>query len=135
MAVIHDMMPAFELLQPASVEDAVSLLAKHGSDAWVMAGGLDSFDWLKDRIRKPKVVVELGAIESLRGVKAAGDGIEIGAMTTLTEVVHHPMVREKFGLLFQGAEAAASPQIRNQGTIGGNVSQDARCWYAHGHQP
>ena len=63
------------------------------------------------------------------GVKAAGDGIEIGAMTTLTEMVRNPLVREKFGVLFQGAEAAASPQIRNQGTIGGNLTQDARCWY------
>jgi xanthine dehydrogenase YagS FAD-binding subunit len=129
MAVIHDMMPAFELFQPATLEDALGLLDRYGADALVMAGGLDSFDWLKDRIRKPRYVVELGAIESLRGVRASGDGIEIGAMTTLTEVVRDPLVRERFGLLFQGAEAAASPQIRNQGTIGGNLSQDARCWY------
>src|SRR5262249_34839192 len=56
-------------------------------------------------------------------------GLEIGATTTLTEVVRHPVVREKFGLLMQAAELVASPQIRNQGTIGGNVSQDTRCWY------
>src|SRR5262245_24005196 len=111
MAVIHDMMPAFDLFQPASLDDALGLLATHGADAWVMAGGMDSFDWLKDRIRKPKVVVELGAIDALKGVNASGDGIEIGAMTTLTEVVKHPLVREKYGVLFQGAEAAASPQI------------------------
>ena len=116
MAVIHDMMPAFELFLPSSVDDALALLDRHGSDALVMGGGLDSFDWLKDRIRKPRYVVDLGGIEALRGVKAAGDGIEIGAMTTLTEVVRHPLVREKFGVLMQGAEAAASPQIRNQGT-------------------
>jgi xanthine dehydrogenase YagS FAD-binding subunit len=61
-----------------------------------------------------------------------GDGLEIGAMTTLTEVVRHPVVKEKFSLLSTGAELAASPQIRNQGTIGGNVSQDARCWYYRG---
>ena len=129
MAVIHDMMPAFELFQPTSVDDALALLARHGADAWVMGGGLDSFDWLKDRIRKPKVVVELGAIDALRGVKANGDGIEIGPMTTLTELTRHPLVKEKFHVLLQGAEAAASPQIRNQGTVGGNLSQDARCWY------
>ncbi len=129
MAVIHDMMPAFELFLPSSVDDALALLDRHGSDAWVMGGGLDSFDWLKDRIRKPQYVVDLGGIETLRGVKAAGDGIEIGAMTTLTEVVRDPLVREKFGVLMQGAEAAASPQIRNQGTLGGNLTQDARCWY------
>jgi xanthine dehydrogenase YagS FAD-binding subunit len=90
---------------------------------------LDSFDWLKDRIRKPKVVVDLSGVGELKGVRETGDGIEIGAMTTLTQVVNHPIVREKYSLLSQGAELAASPQIRNQGTIGGNVSQDARCWY------
>ena len=135
MAVIHDMMPAFELFQPSSVDDALALLDRHGSDALVMGGGLDSFDWLKDRIRKPRYVVDLGGVEALRGVKAAGDGLEIGAMTTLTEVVRNPLVREKFGVLFQGAEAAASPQIRNQGTIGGNLTQDARCWYYRGGWP
>jgi xanthine dehydrogenase YagS FAD-binding subunit len=129
MAVIRDVMAPFELLQPTSAADAQRLLEQHGADAWAMAGGLDSFDWLKDRIRKPKVVVDLSGIGELKGVRETGDGIEIGAMTTLTQVVNHPIVREKYSLLSQGAELAASPQIRNQGTIGGNVSQDARCWY------
>jgi xanthine dehydrogenase YagS FAD-binding subunit len=94
-----------------------------------MAGGLDSFDWLKDRIKRPQALLDLSGIEELRGVRSVSDGIEIGAMTTLTEVVRHPIVKEKYGLLSQAAELVASPQIRNQGTIGGNVSQDARCWY------
>jgi xanthine dehydrogenase YagS FAD-binding subunit len=122
-------MAPFELLQPTSAADAQRLLEQHGADAWAMAGGLDSFDWLKDRIKKPKVVVDLSGVSELKGVRETGDGIEIGAMTTLTQVVNHPIVREKYSLLSQGAELAASPQIRNQGTIGGNVSQDARCWY------
>ena len=130
MAVIRDVMPDFELFQPASTDDAVALLAEYGSDAWVLAGGLDSFDWLKDRIKRPKVVVDLSQIPELRGVRESdGGGVEIGAMTTLTEVVRDPTVISKFKLLADAAEAAASPQIRNQGTIGGNVSQDARCWY------
>src|SRR5665213_1249727 len=129
MAVIRDVMAEFELFQPATVDDALGLLDKYGSDAWVMAGGLDTFDWLKDRIKKPAVVVDLSQIQELRGVKELNGGLEIGAMTTLTEVVHNPLVREKFMILAEGAEAAASPQIRNQGTIGGNVSQDTRCWY------
>ena len=133
MAVIRDVMAAFELFQPASVADAQKLLEQHGPDAWVLAGGLDSLDWLKDRIRKPRVVVDLSGIEELRGVRTlgnnGGDGIEIGAMTTLTEVVNHPVIKEKYDLLAQAAEVVASPQIRNQGTIGGNVSQDTRCWY------
>jgi xanthine dehydrogenase YagS FAD-binding subunit len=129
MAVIRDVMPAFELFQPNSTADALKLLQQYGGDAWVMAGGLDSFDWLKDRIKKPKVLVDLSGIEELKGIRITSDGIEIGAMTTLTEVVKHPVIREKYRLLADGAELAASPQIRNQGTIGGNVSQDARCWY------
>jgi len=129
MAVIRDVMASFELLQPASIADAQKLLQQHGEDAWVMAGGMDTFDWLKDRIRKPKFVVDLSGIEELKGIRTSSDGIEIGATTTLTEVVNHPLIREKYSLLAEAAELVASPQIRNQGTIGGNVSQDARCWY------
>jgi xanthine dehydrogenase YagS FAD-binding subunit len=129
MAVIRDVMPAFQLYQPQSVADAEKLLQQHGEDAWVLAGGMDSFDWLKDRIKKPKVVIELSGIEELKGIRATANGVEIGAMTTLTDVVQHPTIRQKYGLLAQAAELVASPQIRNQGTIGGNVSQDARCWY------
>jgi xanthine dehydrogenase YagS FAD-binding subunit len=129
MAVINDVIPAFELFQPASISDAVNLLTRYGSDAWVMAGGMDSFDWLKDRIKRPRVVVDLSQVQGLRGIKALNGGLEIGAATTLTEVVRDPLVRDKFGLLMEAAGLVASPQIRNQGTIGGNVSQDTRCWY------
>ena len=132
MAIVRDIMPAFELFQPATIDDTLRLAAQHGKDAWVMAGGLDTFDWLKDRIKRPKVVIDLSQVSELRGVREMNGGLEIGAMTTLTEVVRHPVVREKFSILSTGAEAAASPQIRNQGTIGGNVSQDARCWYYRG---
>jgi len=133
MAVVRDVMAAFELFQPTSVADAQKLLEQNDSDAWVLAGGLDSFDWLKDRIKKPKVVVDLSGIGELRGALSlgndGGDGVEIGAMTTLTEVVNHPLIKEKYDVLAQAAELVASPQIRNQGTLGGNVSQDTRCWY------
>src|SRR6185295_15097015 len=129
MAVLRDVMPAFELFQPSSTADALSLLGRYGSDAWIFAGGLDSFDWLKDRIKRPRYVVDLGGIEELKGVRERDGGLEIGAMTTLTEVVRHSIVRERYAILTEAAEAAASPQIRNQGTVGGNVSQDTRCWY------
>src|SRR5919201_1161490 len=129
MAVIRDVMPAFELFQPASTADALNLLDRYGADAWIFAGGLDSFDWLKDRIKRPRYVVDLGGIAELKGIRERDGGLEIGAMTTLTEVVRHPIVRERYAILTDAAEAAASPQIRNQGTIGGNLSQDTRCWY------
>jgi len=129
MAVIRDIMPAFDLLQPTSASDAQKLLQQYGGDAWIMAGGLDSFDWLKDRLRKPKVVVDLSGISELSGVRESGDGVEIGAMTTLTEIAHHPLIKSQYGVLAQAVEVVASPQIRNQGTLGGNVSQHTRCWY------
>ncbi len=132
MAVIRDVLPVFELYQPATIDDAVRLLDQHGTDALVLAGGLDSMDWLKDRLKKPKAVVDLGQIKELKGIREANGGLEIGAMTPLTEVVKHPVVRDKYSLLMQAAELVASPQIRNQGTIGGNVSQDTRCWYYRG---
>ena len=129
MAVIRDVMPAFELFQPVSTADALTLLDRYGSDAWILAGGLDSFDWLKDRIKRPRYVIDLSGIDELKGVRERNGGVEIGAMTTLTDVVRHPIVRDRYAILMDAAEAAASPQIRNQGTIGGNVSQDTRCWY------
>ena len=135
MAVIRDVMPAFDLLQPCSVADARKLLEQNGEDAWVMAGGMDSFDWLKDRIKKPKVVVDLSGIDELKGIRTTSDGIEIGAMTTLTEIGSHPAVKKDYSLLADAVEQVASPQIRNQGTLGGNVSQDVRCWYYRGGWP
>jgi xanthine dehydrogenase YagS FAD-binding subunit len=135
MAVFRDVMPAFELFQPTSAGDAVTLLAEHGSDAWVMAGGQDSFDWLKDRIKRPKVVVDLSQVAEMRGVRDLDGGVEIGATTTLTAIVGDPLIRERFPILSEAAGVVASPQIRNQGTIGGNISQDTRCWYYRGGMP
>ncbi len=129
MAAIHDVMPMFTLYQPESVDAALRLLDQFGADAWTMAGGLDTFDWLKDRTKRTEAVVELGNIAELNGIKEVDGGLEIGATTTLTEIANHPIVRQRFGLLAEAAGLVASPQIRNQGTIGGNVSQDARCWY------
>ena len=129
MAVIRDKMPAFQLFQPASTEEALGVLDQYGADAWVLAGGLDSWDWFKDRVKKPEAVVDLGGIESLRSIRSFGGTVEIGAMATLREVVRHTDVASQFSLLVESAELAASPQIRNQGTIGGNIGQDTRCWY------
>jgi len=129
MAVIRDKMPAFQLFQPSSTDEALGLLDRYGADAKVLAGGLDTWDWLKDRIQKPAAVVDLGGIAPLREIRATGGGVEIGAMATLREVIRHPEVSGQFNLLATAASQAASPQIQNQGTVGGNVGQDTRCWY------
>jgi len=129
MAILHDVIPPFQLFQPASLDEALALLDARGQEAWVMAGGMDSFDWLKDRTKRTSAVVELSQVAELQGIRESGGGLEIGAMTTLTEVAEHAGVRERFAVLAEAAGLVASPQIRNQGTLGGNVSQDARCWY------
>src|ERR1700752_871473 len=127
--MIRDMMPNFELLQPAKLADALTLLDRRGADIWKMAGGNDSLDWFKDRVKRPKAVMDLGGIAELKGIRETADGIEIGALTTLAEVERNPVIRAKYRLLADAAGKVASPQIRNAGTIGGNASQDARCWY------
>ena len=129
MAVIRDMMPAFQLFQPTTTDEALGLLDEYRERAWVLAGGLDSYDWLKDRVKRPAAVVDLGGVEALRAIRPAAGGLEIGAMATLREVVRHTDVRDRYALLADAADLVASPQIRNQGTLGGNLSQDTRCWY------
>ena len=135
--MLKDMMTRFELFQPADLESALELLDRHGPDAWPLAGGYDSFDWFKNRGKGPSVVIDLEGLDELRGVRElgggdgadAGGGIEIGAMTSLTDLERDPLVRGRFALLADAAGHVASPQIRNAGTIGGNVCQDTRCWY------
>ena len=130
MAIIHDVMPVFELFQPTTIDDTIALLDRYGNDVWLLAGGMDTFDWFKDRNKRRAVVVDLSGVDALRGVKETSDGgIEIGSGTTLTDVVNNTLVKHRYGLLSQAAALVASPQIRNQGTLGGNISQDTRCWY------
>jgi xanthine dehydrogenase YagS FAD-binding subunit len=126
---MKDMMPLFDLFQPDSVDAALDLSARLGDDAWLIAGGQDSFDWLKNRTKRTSAVIDLSGITALKGVREVDGGIEIGALTTLTEVENDPLVREKFMLLALAAGRVASPQIRNAGTLGGNLCQDTRCWY------
>ncbi len=129
MAIVKDLIPPFQLIQPSSLDEAVEAVDSHGDEAWVIAGGMDSFDWLKDRTKRTGVVIELSQVEELQGIRASDGGLEIGAMTTLTAVAEHPEVMESFAVLAKAAGLVASPQIRHQGTIGGNVSQDTRCTY------
>jgi xanthine dehydrogenase YagS FAD-binding subunit len=127
--IVKDMMPGFELYQPTQLEDALTLLNRYGKDGWKMAGGNDSLSWFKERVKRPKAVIDISGIAALKGVRETADGIEIGALTTVTEIERHPVIRSKYRVLADAARRVASPQIRNTGTIGGNVAQDARCWY------
>ena len=127
--MLKDMMPHFELFQPADLDNVFDLLDRFGEDCWTIAGGHDSLDWFKDRSKQPSAVIDLAGVPGLEGVWESDTGIEIGAMTTLTTIERHPVIQERYGLLAEAARAVASPQIRNSGTLGGNVCQDTRCWY------
>ena len=124
-----DNMPDMELYQPVQIDDALALAARLAERGWLVGGGHDTYGWIKDRNKRPDALIDLNGIESLRGVRETEDGIEIGALTTLTELANNPIVRERYSLLSKAASVVASPQIRNAGTLGGNVAQDVRCWY------
>jgi xanthine dehydrogenase YagS FAD-binding subunit len=124
-----DYMHSFDLFEPASVEEAAQLVDKYGKDGWIIAGGKDSFDWFKDRHKRPQAVINIAGLKQLHGVKDNGDHVSIGSVTTLTEIEDSKLLQKNFPLLTTAAAKVASPQIRNAGTIGGNVSQDTRCSY------
>lgn len=125
----HDVMPNMELYQPVQVEDALAIADRLAERGWLVGGGQDTYGWLKDRAKSADALIDLSGIESLRGVRETGDGIEIGALTTLTEVAGNALIQQRYSVLSQAAGVVASPQIRNIGTLGGNISQDVRCWY------
>lgn len=127
-----DMMPMFELYQPTDLGNALDLADDLGAEGWAVAGGQDSLDWFKDRAKRPRALIDLNRIADLKGIRETADGIDIGALTTLTEVEAHPVINAQYKLLADAAGKVASPQIRNVGTLGGNVCQDTRCWYYRG---
>ena len=125
------MLPRFAYAQPSSIREALDLLAS--GNASVHAGGSDLLGCLHDQVFPAETVVSLSALESLRGIRRRADGwLEIGAMTTISEIAVDPTVRSRYPGLAQAAESVASPQLRNQGTLGGNLCQRPRCWYFRG---
>ncbi len=129
VATTHDVMPDIELYQPTDEANALALASTLGDQGWLLAGGQDTYGWLKDRNKSPAAMIELTKIDAWKGVSETSSGIEIGALTTLTEIANHPLIQSRYGLLSTAAGKVASPQIRNVGTLGGNLAQDARCWY------
>ena len=122
-------LPAFEYLKPRSVGDAVKYLADRGVDAMLVAGGTDLFPNMKRRQFEPKALIGLRGIRDLRGVRTSSGGVTIGAGTTLTQVATHVEVARRYTALATAAGQVSSPQLRNMGTLGGNVCVDTRCNY------
>jgi xanthine dehydrogenase YagS FAD-binding subunit len=124
------MLPSFTYVRPDSIYDAVKQLGPPG--VRILAGGSDLLGCLRDGVFTADRLVSLSRLEALRGIAETGSGLRIGALATLADVAAHPAVIGKYTGLAQAAASAASPQLRNQGTIGGNLCQRPRCWYFRG---
>jgi len=124
-------LPAFELAEPTTLAEALALLAEHGENAQLVAGGTDLVPNMKHELFTPKVVISLGRLPELRGLRVEPDGtLVIGALTTLDELAHDARVARRAPALAQAAGLIAGPQLRRMGTLGGNVMLDTRCqWY------
>jgi len=123
---------AFELLSPRSLEEAVALAARHGDECALMAGGSDLLDQLKLHRRTPRYVINLKTIPGLRAIDVTESRVSIGALTTLGELERSAELRRLCPALSLAASRVATPQIRNVGTLGGNLLQDSRCPYYRG---
>ena len=124
------MLPQFSYTRPDSLDDALAQL--DGEGAVAHAGGSDLLGCLRDGVFDCAKVVSLSQLKALGGIAANGNGLRIGALTSVAEVASNPLIAERYTALAQAAAAVASPQLRNQGTIGGNICQRPRCWYFRG---
>ncbi|MGE5568441.1 MAG: FAD binding domain-containing protein [Rhodospirillales bacterium] len=122
-------MQAFEYANPATVQEAVGLLGNNWEDANLLAGGTDLLSLMKDYIHTPKRVVSLKGIKELEGIRKSEAGLRIGALVTLEELLRNADVRKEYPSLAAAARGVASPQMRNMGTVGGDLCQRPRCWY------
>jgi len=120
----------FKHIDAASTDHALSVLAQYGEGARVLAGGQDLLFRIKKYIVQPECVVNIKSIPGLNYVRfTADEGLRIGALTTLSAIARSKEVRQNYAALAQAAAVVASPQIRNMGTLGGNICQDVWCWY------
>ncbi len=122
-------LPQFKLLRPRTLDEALSLLAKH-NNARIVAGGTDLIPSMRQKLFEPQHVMDIRNIAELKGIRQQGSGVEIGALTSLTTIEHSDLLRRRYPVLTEAAATVASPLLRNMGTIGGNICLDTRClWY------
>lgn len=124
-------LPAFKLLRPRTVEEAIGHLASHGNDLRILAGGTDLLPSMKQRLFTPAYLMDIRGIEEIHGIHVRpGLGVEIGALTPLSVIEDSELIRRDYRVLHEAAMTVASPILRNMGTLGGNVCLDTRCvWY------
>ena len=122
-------LPAFEWRAPRTLDELLSHLEVHGGESLMVAGGTDAVPNLKHRLHEPRYVVHLGAIPELRFVRERADGLDLGPLITLAALARHAAVLRDYPVLAKAAQLVAGPQLRNMGTLGGNLCLDTRCTY------
>jgi len=130
-------MRPFDYYKVGSVAQAVSLLSKHQQKGAILAGGTDLLGMMKDRLEGPKLkmpefLIDIKGVKDLNYIKEHKNGLKIGAGTPLSEIISSDLIGKKYPLLRQAASQVGVPQIRNVGTLGGNLCQKPRCWYYRG---
>src|SRR5262245_45714311 len=117
------MIPAeFEYKRASSVQDVVALLQEYGDEAKLLAGGMSLLPMLKLRLSEPKVIIDLGRVREMQGIRQEGDEVVIGAMTTHYDVLSSPVLQKLVPLIPETARNIGDPQVRNRGTIGGSLA-------------
>jgi xanthine dehydrogenase YagS FAD-binding subunit len=122
-------MQAFEYANPSTLQDALGMLGNKWGEADVLAGGTDLISLMKEYLETPKRLVNIKGIKELGGIQSTKTGLRIGAAVTVEELLENAEVRKSFPSLAEAARGIASPQIRNMGTVGGDLCQRPRCWY------
>ena len=123
-------LPAFQLLRPRTLDEAVALMTKHEGDVKIVAGGTDLLPSMKQKLFTPAYVLDLRGVGELRGIRKTAEHVEIGALTTLNVIEHSALVWKDYRVLYEAVKTVASPVLRNMGTLGGNICLDTRClWY------
>src|SRR5207253_537512 len=122
-------MEAFEYAHPTTQHEAIGLLGSKWNDAAVLAGGTDLISLMKEYLVTPKRVVNIKNVEGLNGIHSNAEGVTIGALVTMDELLENATIRSEFPALTQAAGGITSPQIRAMGTVGGDLCQRPRCWY------
>jgi xanthine dehydrogenase YagS FAD-binding subunit len=119
----------FEYVNATSLKEATAALGSAWTDAVVLAGGTDLLGLMKDYVMSPKRLVNIKNIKELGGITKAGAGLRIGAAVTFDELANSALVRQGYPSLHAAVMGVTSPQIRNMGTVGGDLCQRPRCWY------
>lgn len=122
-------MEKFSYANPTSEKDAVALLGSTWNDAAILAGGTDLISMMKENLAAPKTVVNIKNVKGLGGIGVGGHTIRIGATVTFDELTENPVIRKNYPGLIEAALGVSSPQIRNMGTVAGDLLQRPRCWY------